>query len=57
MAEFYPYMEKNGNPLPTIEDLLEFLKSPAKARRGKDPKTPTRFLDRRRTFVTVKEKS
>ena len=44
--EFYPYEFDEDGEVPSLEELLEFLKSPAKAKTGKDVKTPSRSLDR-----------
>lgn len=45
--EFYPYPNEFMKPPPTLEDLLELLQK-AKAKGGKDVKTPSRSLGRYR---------
>ena len=44
--EYYPY-EFDNNETPTLEELREMLRK-AKANTGKDVKTPSRSIDRRR---------
>ncbi len=46
--EFFPYTDDKGKPLPTVEELLEFLRSPAKAKCENDVKTSSRSIDRHR---------
>ncbi len=46
--EFYPYRDEDFKNAPSLEGLLEFLKSPVKANSGKDVKTPSDFLNRSR---------
>ena len=45
--EFYPYPKEFRDPPPTLEELVELLRE-AKAKSGKDVKTPSRSVDRRR---------
>ena len=45
--EFYPYPKALREPPPTLEELVELLQK-AKAKSGKDVKTPSQSLDRRR---------
>ncbi len=55
--EFYPYPGEDFKDAPSLEELLEFLKSPAKAKSEKDDKTPSQFSGRsqprrkRRSYV------
>lgn len=45
--EFFPYTGEDGKPLPTVEEPLEFLRTPAKARSINEVEITSRSVKRR----------